>query len=737
MRVQREKYWRRINLNIIAILVFVSFAVRLALLDRYVAPPSGDFGNFLIQSNIILGEDLTGHGLRYPPLFFLMLIPFVKALGPTLALKVVQAIVASSSCIPFYFLAQRRMDYFAAASLTMMFTFSQTLAEMTAWGGSPNFLAITFMICSLYFIDLAFHSDVNLRRNAVLAGVFAGLVFDTHHLTTTVLATALAVFLVVMLVKSEWDLKIKTLKVFAMMAAAATVVGLPVIQVYLNMQEDVAAGIGSYGLADFDSLFSPRGGGFLYLFSGAYWFAWGFVFLLGGMMIIANLRTKPDDKPYHLLILAVAVAPLALGLLVYGTASGRFLAFLPIPFLLGFGSFLTEVRKPGPTLGKIPFSQKQRTYVKTALLALIVVLSATGIQWASGAVNWFHPIERGDMEALDWIKENTPEDTMFATSGKLLSGHKEGDRIAWWIMGYSERPTVFAGSEKYRLYIDETESTRDLNRFFAGTHVMENGCFQVSDNYPIEYRGNPEISVRSEKAYEPILFLNDAMHDIMYFTNSTSTVAERETLYGAFRSSMETTVTDDIIESRAVLTTAHVRFERTTRMAYGATTVEMEFHITPLNDSVLDSLVLRFHSPHGNEFSDVETGVQTSLVVGNQWREPARTDISVVEGAGQLTSALYIEPSASVWNIGQIAYVLAPSGDRIDVAFEVSVGSAEFDDQSPLAYYDGYQILDKYDVEYLYVSFSMGLEIQRFSFDSEHFSEVFNNQAVLILKVER
>lgn len=737
MRIQREKSWRRINLSIIGILVFVSFAVRLALLDRYVAPPSGDFGNFLIQSNIILGNDVTGYGLRYPPLFFLMLIPFIKAMGPILALKTVQALVASSSCIPFYFLAQRRMDYFAAASLTLLFTFSQTLAEMTAWGGSPNFLAITFMISCLYFVDLAFSSDLNLKRNALLAGIFAGLVFDTHHLTTTVLGSALVIFLVFMLARNEWHIRIKALKVFAMIGASAAAVGLPVISVYLRMQGDVASGIGSYGLANFDLLFSPRGGGFLYLFSGAYWFAWGFVFLLGGLMIIANLKIKPEDRPFHLLILAAAVAPLILGLLVYGTASGRFLAFLPVPFILGFGSFLMEVRKPGHALGKIPFSQRQRTYVKTAVLALIVVLSATGMQWASGAVDWFHPIERGDMEALDWVKENIPEDTVFATSGKILSGHKEGDRLAWWIMGYCERPTVFAGSEKYRLFRDETESTRDLNRFFAGTHVMENGYFQVSDNYPIEYRGNPEISVRSEKSYEPLFFLNDAMHDLNYYANSSSTTIEHETFNGATLAEMEISTTGDTIESRATLTTAHAELERITRMTYASKSVILEFHITPVNGSILDSLILRFYSPHGNTLSEVETGVQTSFVVGNQWREPAKTDISVVEGADQLTSSHYVEPSGSAWNIAQIVYELSPSGGTIDVMLDVSVEDGEFDDQSSLAYYNGYEILDKYNVEYIFESTSMGLEVQRFSFDSEHFSEVFNNQAVQILRVER
>ena len=128
---QRTRYetW----LAIIGITV-LSFAIRYVMLDRYPAPPSGDFGNYLNIVNIIEGTDVTGHGLRYPPLFFLILAPFINLLGPLSALKIVAAAIASSSCIPMFLLAKRWSNYPGAVSVTLLFTFSQAMAEMTAWG---------------------------------------------------------------------------------------------------------------------------------------------------------------------------------------------------------------------------------------------------------------------------------------------------------------------------------------------------------------------------------------------------------------------------------------------------------------------------------------------------------------------------------------------------------------------------------------------------------------------------
>ncbi|HEX7391846.1 MAG TPA: hypothetical protein VF374_02715 [Thermoplasmata archaeon] len=711
----------------------IAICVRFVMLDRYIAPPSGDFGNYLTIANIILGNDVTGYGLRYPPLFFLLLIPCVNVLGPTLGLKLAAAVVASSSCVPMFLLMVRRTNYQVAVAATVLLTFSQAMAEMTAWGGSPNFLAITFIIFALYFLDRAFSPLRSMFWNGVASGVFFGLTFETHHLSFLVLALTMALFFGIMLVWSSNQGRIRLLRPMIIVGASAFVTAIPGIPVYLRIQGSLSASLGALGPASVESVLGPGGLGYI---AGSYWVAWTTLFALGAVAIIDGLLYKRTEKHLSALLIAASVAPLILGILVIKEAPGRVFVFMIMPLLVGLGLYMVQFQIWISSLGKgYGIAKRFRELAFTLLAADIVLMSAAGVQWMSYAVDWYHPIEDDDMEALDWIRDYTAPDAVFATSGKVLSGHREGDRIGWWIEGYAERKSVMAGSERFRLFGDEQESARDMNRFFSGTHVLENGYLMVTDQYPLEYRGNPEIAARRLGNYEPILFLNDALHEITYLDYSISPDPIMSTLAGASATGLEIVEADTTITATVAYSTPDFVFERTTRIDYGEKGVTLEMHLRPLNESVLSNLELLIWCPHGNELSDIiSSETTTGFRVSGPFVPSTYTTVSTLGSGGLLTGHEFSEEDP-IWDLPVIRLSFDTAPDRLDLILDIQIDPGELDDLSPLEYYNGYDLLAKHDVDYIYVSLTMGLEAERMMKDFLHFRPVFRNDGVVIFQV--
>jgi hypothetical protein len=683
--------------------------------------------------DIILGKDVTGEGLRYPPLFFVLLTPFVKVFGSMLGLKIFAAIVASSSTVPMFLFVHRRARYEVAIVVTVLFTFSQPMGEMTAWGGSPNFLAITLMIFALYFLDRAFTPGRSYKWNAVAAGISVGLVFETHHLTIVVLALTIVVFFAFIMIWGRADQRMKALRVLIWIGIPAGLVALPGIPVYIRMQGSLSASLGSYGPATLSEILGP--GGFRYLY-GAYWLGWIVVFVLGGMAIVHSIWRRRVETHFGMLLAASTLAPLLLGVFAIREAPGRAFAFLPIPLLIGFGILLIRFYKWAYSLeGEMHVARPLRNVILTLFVVNAMLLSATGVGWMSFAVDWYHPLEKDDIRALDWIAYNTPENAVFATSGKFLAGHKEGDRVGWWIQGYSERNAVMAGSERFRLFADELESTRDMNRFFTGTHVLENGYLQVSDQYPLAYRGNPEIGVRRNGIYEPVLFLNDAMHVITYYPNSSSTSTVESTIVGAAHSAPDIIRNDTSIMFRANYTSDEFRFERETILSSQQKSVAVLIHIRPVGGSVVSNLTAYIWCPHGSSFDNVvESNHGVNFLVKDPWRNPTYVEVSILEQSGELVKSQFyaVDPE---WSLPVMKLDLQTQTNSLDIQIDVRTDAAVIDPLSTLQYYNGYEILAKYNVSYLFECVSMGLEVERFLKDSDHFQLVYRNDAVAVFRV--
>ena len=311
---------------LLVLLFVVSFVVHFLFLDQFPAPPGSDYGNYLTQINIIHGYDLEGLGLRYPPVFFLILDAMLQVFNVFVALKLLASLVFSVVVFPFYFLAKRLTgNPLVSVVCSFFFVFFEGYSEMIGWGGNPNFLALSFFLFFLLF--LVYSLDCPSLRNMLVCGFFMSLVIGTHLLVTIFLVGLVVILFVLFMLFGQTPRK-TTLKVFLVSSLTGFVCSLVYLPVYNNI-----LGTSSGALVTFDVLgqIAVSVTDFLWLFRIPTNF---FVAIL--VFAVFTLRRYMRSNINHcLLMVTLLCLPFALGLVTEQPA--RWFYFLPIPMFLYSG----------------------------------------------------------------------------------------------------------------------------------------------------------------------------------------------------------------------------------------------------------------------------------------------------------------------------------------------------------------------------------------------------------------
>jgi hypothetical protein len=69
------------------------------------------------------------------------------------------------------------------------------------------------------------------------------------------------------------------------------------------------------------------------------------------------------------------------------------------------------------------------------IAALLILFAMNGTRHFAGAVERYTGVDEDAKQALDWVRENTPEDARFLTGG----GREGWVNYAWWVEGYGQR----------------------------------------------------------------------------------------------------------------------------------------------------------------------------------------------------------------------------------------------------------------------------------------------------------
>ncbi len=696
---------------LLLLIVIFSFLFYFDGLNKYKAPPGCDYGNYLTQVDILRGNDLRGWGLQHNPVFFVFLDIFLRIFEEFTALKIVASLVFAIITIPFFLLARK----FSGSSLvalicTWLFVFFVSNSEMISWGGSPNFLGFSFMLLTLFFfIDLMNQPS---KKNLLLSGFFLSLVVGTHILVSTYLLLLILVYFIATTLTSKKISKVRIKSLFLMMSIAI-IFSLPYLSFYLNFFRNASSEM--VGFALFSQIPPISFSSVFVLWEFWPLFVIPIVFGLGLYGLFKYV--KGEHKNNGLLLVSLFLSPLLLALITSHPI--RWIYFLPIPMILCFGIYLKDV------FLKIENSTKNIQLLAICFI-IIIGLYMTILTYfhfyRAAAVYQF--IDEDEIEALDWIRDNTPPDAILATSG-----HTKGDiggggnSYSWWVEGYSKRACVPSGDLQYYSYQRQRDEVRIANRIFAGIYPFEYENIRVTESHPSPTT-NPEIAAFIDNAYQGMLTLNDAQHQLFFSRNEN----DQELFSSTGLSFKNSTSSIQYGKTRANFTVSYEQpyfdIVRSVIIGEESSSVDVIFQISPKN-SILKSFTVNLWSLFKTSLEDWniinDYGFSISEAALN---EDLQMNITVQETNGKLTKAdlLFEDPKGSP---AVVSYQFKPVQESLYVSIRIFIESSIEDTHDTQISFDpSYDLLKDLGIDYILLNEGRDIQHDRFGAESDH-SEYF------------
>lgn len=711
--MERERWWLWLSL----VLVFVSsFIVKLFFLNKYVAPPGADYGNYLTQVDIVHGYDVGGLGLRYNPIFFILLDSILRLLDHFTALKIAASFVFSIVVIPFFFVTKKLTNNRLAALVSAwLFVFYNGYSEMIAWGGNPNLLGFSFMLLALLFLINAFEDSS--KKNVFLAGFFASLAIGTHLLVAFFLAVSLCLFAVLLFVFHRRDRvdRSRIVKVLLASSSVGFVFSLPYLFVYLNISMHASSALVNLNLLR--RLTNISGHQAINNF---------FLAIIVMLCIFELSRYFKRNINNGLILACLLLTPLILGLIT--EHPHRWLEFLPIPIMICFGLYLKD-------LFAIIRNERNEFLLIPVCLILIIGVGTTisSINRLETAIDYFQTIGNDEIHALTWIKENTQSNAVFATSGpnKVIGDDASlGNSYAWWIEGFSKRKCIKTGLTKLYTFRDERRLVSIANRIFSGTYVFEDGNIKVSEVFPASM-SNPEIAVNVDGVYRNVLFLNDGELKLTLSPLEDSEVVWHETPFYAKNKTMYNYHDDSFANATFVYEWDHLKLIRNTLIGEEESSLEIIYKVYPVN-SYLRQFDLRIWGSFHTSFENYEIHNQTIILSQKVPSRLVKTQATLLYTNGVLneTQVLFKDPK---YSMPVIIYSFNPVEEELYVRIRLS-GITNKSSQ-PIQYYDSYDLIKQLGINYIFLNKDRINEYHRFVADPSHFSIKFENQKIVIFQI--
>jgi hypothetical protein len=715
----RNKQWVY-RVCLFSILV-ASFLTKILVINRFEAPPSPDYGNYLSQVDILHGFDLRGLGLRYNPLFFVFLDLVLRLFDELLALKLMAAFVFSIIAIPFYlFVRKISGSELVALICTWLFVFFEGYSEMIAWGGNPNFLGFSFMLLTLLLLLDSIEEPS--KRNMILTGFFFSLVVGTHLLVAIFL-----VFLFVFFLGLVWVFDRKNrdrlLRIVLFSGLVTFVFSLPYFPVYATFfRYSSDALVGGNIFQRLDELSSNLA----WLFRSQYLI----IAIMIGLGIFAMVKYFRVNKNRGLLLCSFFSAPFIIALLTEHPE--RWFYFLPIPIIACFSLYLKDLF--------LAIFKAKREILLLAFFFIFLIgaemtsLSMTRLQVAS---DFYQTIGVYELKALRWAKANTTLGEVFATSG-TSKFEGVGNSYSWWIEGYSDRKCIPTGFMRWFSYQYEKEEAMDANRIFTGTYSAEYSGVRMSICYPSSI-GNPQIAASVNGEYQNVVFLRDDKEQLIFSRTGNEQVVLNESSSSAEIKAFD--VHYDAAVVNATFTYEWPNMQLTRNIIFGSekSSVDVAFKVIPTN-ATLRQFSINLWAANHTILEKSEVDNSTYAIKLYQWvafGKISTTQITVLQTDGEILNAT---GPAKNWRTTMplSTYVFGPLGNgslNVHIRLSVTTNSSSEATDDTVHFYNSSVLIRDLGIDYIFLNKLRSVEYQRFLQDSEHFTTVFSNEDVIIFKV--
>jgi len=734
---------------LLAIFCF-AFLFRAALLFHNEYPPSSDIGFHGSIINLILdrGElpswnpyHMGGEQLATPPGFHFFVSTLILLTGmPLLLAQLVTAAFFSAFIVfPAYLISRRVWGNSNAGLIAAFFAAISALStEMIGWGGYTNIvsLALIAVIFYLFLRELDQPSRVHLLMGTLLFGIL----IITHTFTLFIFFPIIALYFVLLLLGKLRRLDkmeiLSSLRFFAVSVAAGILAVLPwilrVADFYLGVS---AEGALTGGLDNRNLMLANRSVEPIILTL--------FIALIPAVLMFKTSRKRWFDSG-SLLLVAWFIVPIVLTqAYIFGifTDYSRFMYFIDLPgIIIISGGLFYLFYYTSVAINRfidIKWSRIKKmlpTIVCTVFLFCFIICSLWSIFPTEGMkrANFYTTIQRPEATALDWIRNSTPEDSVF------VADHLYG----WWLSGIGERTTLSAASIEFLIYSHEVEVAESAQLLLDTDYYIDNGLIQVREDGPYLSRHNPEFSIETWSGEPYTLFQFQSSETTLEYNQENTTLADMKTaeaptlLKTEDMAVLTITLEDDLFTVKKTLTVRQgVRF------------AELSYEIEAKDEQISDfDAKFTLHTTADRNITIADESTPMTIEAYNSFYEAAGQVIfteadPLIELKQNTTNCAEITYSSQ--NSSLHAEMLVGVVDVEDLSYPYEVGMVyaelassplETVSSEPLIVWDYVEMMKEYDVSYL-VCRDQNVYL-KFSEDPK-FQLVFKGGKVTIFQVKK
>jgi len=696
---------------LVVIIFMTTFATKFMIANAYVSL-SADYGQYLRFADIIRGFDVRGTGLRYPPIFPILLSIFLLIFDEITALKVCVAFLYSLIIIPFYFLSKKYSENSIFTIIaSCLIAYNYFYSEMMGWGGNANILALAFMIAFLYFWLNSLENGE--KRDYFLASLFLSLSVGTHFLLGAYLVIFFTTFFIFsFLNRKQIKFKIIVKKTF-LIGFIGLIFSIPYLFYYTYLLNSPVIHETAFSIASAASLEDA-----LNFFINTL-----FDILIISMSIvgigISGLKGVKGDKLKGTIIATLFVSAC---IPLFTQNPVRWLYFWPIPIFLGF-IILTE-----SLLGNKKDFTVRKTLIAGAMTFVICISIVSSAYHLQSACSYYNALSKDALDALNWIKNSTPKTSIIASSGPY-KGRSEGTGqiYGWWIEGYCDRKCIMTSYLRFLIYEDERNLTEKANIIFSGTDVIINDYVMVAETFGGIW-GNPEIGVYIGDFYEKVLLFADNETTFTFSHNSASknitlsSIENRRKDISPSENGIVITYTDELFNVTKSINVS--KFSSSVTVSFN---IQHKGNLTKVVIPLLksDFVCLKNYNIISNK--SISLYLTTSMDVY------VETDISI-DYADHVKTVFPTEHS--YYNPRMLViFLFSTPAKESQIKFKVTLPKFLNPSIKSVEYFDTYEMIKSLQINYILVNKNRIREYEWLSLDTVHFSKEFENGEIAIFKV--
>jgi len=697
VEVSLENFVSKHYIVLMVLIFLISFFVKFLVFDLSNIL-GADYGAYLKWADVLRGLDVVGKGLRYPPLYPILLNAFLICLDEITALKACAAFVYSIIVIPYFLLAKKMFGGgIFPVIVSLLIAFNAQYSEMIAWGGNANILGLAFLTAFLIFWTDSLKGATNKKK--FLAAFLASLAVGSHYLLAAYLVLFFFIFFffAFLLLRKNKGFR-EIMKTVLAIGLLSSVLSVPYIFSYKWLLNSAIFHETSFSLADQNPLYLLINLQAINLFSIA---------LLALEIFGILIMILEGDK-----LLGLTLASLFISgcLPIFFTLHpARWVYFWPIPLSLGLPAFIRKM------LSKL----RKFRLAKLAFIAGITVLISAyvtcSIYHMYDTISYYGVLSPQVVFALEYLKRYTEPDSIIATSGPYRGGGEGvGHNYGWWIEGYADRKSVSTSYLRFLIYYDEREIAEKANILFSGTDVLLNDFVMIAETFPAGL-GNPEIGINIGDFYEKLLFFADNRTIITYGQNTNVTLSEIKSKISLTAEGKSINLTYSLGDSTAIEKSMCILGDSNIEVSFR---INQDVNITKIFIPIFKSDFVSIDCWYVNDDKNISLDAATSI--------GAHVHFSIVlDYDGEVKTEM-----------GKEFVNFNFERPRKTIRFKFILPKLVSANSNVVKYFNAYDLIEQLEIDYFMININRRREFEWFSRDRNHFLKTnFNSDDIAIFKV--